>query len=162
MLNSLLFSKTERKSIHGHIQRCWKHPKFPPKYQFYLIDKKELIKAQSILINLGYSFEYNDFQEPIQFISPTTHDGPFGIITYNYSKVLMVTRDPYTDPDAEDIELEDLITEHVVSNESLATHVDQDRYKWRYLLSSDGWECFVNNKWLEIDLEDHLILRPLY
>lgn len=161
MSNLSQLSKKERRAIHNYLIRDWSYFKFPPKYKFYLIDKLELIKAQSILINFGYSLSYNEFEDPIEFILPE-HEGPFNIITYNYSKVLSVTCDLTSDSNTENIELKDFITNNIISNINLTTHIDQEGYRWRYLLTSENWQCFINNRWLEIDLEKHLILHPLY
>ena len=83
-------------------------------------------------------------------------------IENNYTKVIIISIDYHIDEEAENIKLEDFLTKCVNSNTKLATHVDQDNYLWRYLLSSDSWECFINNKWSQIDLENHLTLTPFY
>ncbi len=47
-------------------------------------------------------------------------------------------------------------------NSISATHKDEKNYLWRYCKYSLRWECYLNNEWNNLDLEDFVVLTPLY
>ena len=48
----------------------------------------------------------------------------------------------------------------IVTNPSFATHRDQEDYLWMYSGINFQYSCFINNRWVIMELEDHVTLRP--
>lgn len=150
--------------LNDRIRAYFKRLSFPNRF-IQCLNIDELVSIQKALIDAGFVHYRSSFDNHNFLTFETRHEYP----SNHYLFIRVFHRFASFSVEALTLPLNTGITctakeffnEFVKDNIIFATHIDQDKYLWKMSFLGHPSKCFVNNEWIDLEIENHIILSVI-
>ena len=150
--------------LNDRVRSYFKGLAFPNRF-IQCLNLDELVSVQKELIDAGFVHckvdlgNYNFLNFETRYEYPANH--------YLFIRVLhqfasfSVETSPLPACTGVICTAKEFFNEFVKDNIIFATHIDQDNYLWNISFLGYSPKCFINNEWIDLEIEDHIILSDI-